>query len=105
MELNNMLNELIDKDDRTLRRSTSSDDAEKTSENDSVFISGDEGKKEGLRVLIDSDSSFKGRISKPIAISFKYKELAVALSDASGLSINRKKAKAMFSAFRNLAGL
>ena len=61
--------------------------------------------KEGIRILINSDSAFKGRISRPVVVSFKFKDLSEALSDASGLAINRAKAKAMFDAFRQVMGL
>lgn len=60
---------------------------------------------ESFKVLINSDSAFKGRISKPQVVSFKYKDLASALSDASGLTVTRAKAKAMFDAFRRTMGL
>lgn len=63
------------------------------------------GEKEGIRVLIDSDTMFKGRISKPVVVSFKFKDLASALSDAAGITINRAKAKVMFNALKQVMGL
>lgn len=60
---------------------------------------------EEMKILINSDSAFRGRIAKPKVVSFKYKDLASALSDASGLTINRSKAKAMFDAFKSTMGL
>lgn len=83
MEMRNLLNEMEEKDPTTQEADT----------------------KEGIRVLINSDSMFKGRISRPVVVSFKFKDLAAALSDAAGITINRSKAKAMFDAFKQTMGL
>lgn len=69
-------------------------------------VSSDEApSQEGMKVLINSETSFKGRITKPAVVSFKYKDLASTLSDATGLTINREKAKAIFNALKRTMGL
>lgn len=74
-------------------------------DNDTMSSSPETAEGENFKILIDSETSFKGRVTKPTVVSFKYKDLADALSEASGLTVNRAKAKAMFSAFRRSMGL
>lgn len=60
---------------------------------------------ETMKVLIDNTTSFKGRITKPVVINLKYKDLAAKLSEATSLSITKAKAIAILKACRQLMGL
>ena len=98
MNLDDLLEDLSEEDDLSteIEDDSQMDDSEATNTATASGV---------MKELINNNSTFKGRITKPVVVNFKYKELSSALSEASGLTINRVKAKAMFDAFRKIMGL
>ena len=64
-----------------------------------------EEESELLRVMSDTSSVFRGKITKPVMMVIKYKDLALKLKEGLGLPMTRDRAKMVFDIVKSEMGL
>jgi hypothetical protein len=60
---------------------------------------------ERMKIITDTSAVFRGKITKPVMVTFKYKELADKLRESLGMPITRDRAKTVFDIVKSMMGL